>query len=171
MSTHEFSRPIDIRKLDGKLRRLEANEAERNALAARFGLVAVNSLVAKIELARDGDVVTVTGTLEADIVQSCAVSEDDLPVRIEDQLSIRFIPQQDYDPDEEVELDAEDCDEIEYEGHSFDLGEAIAQSLALSIDPYAVGPEAEATRKEAGITGDDAPSGPLAEALAKLKKD
>jgi hypothetical protein len=44
----------------------------------------------------------------------------------------------------------------------------MAQSLALAIDPYATGPEAERVRKEAGLLG-EAASGPFA-ALAALKK-
>ena len=42
-------------------------------------------------------------------------------------------------PDEEVELEADDCDEIEFDGTQFDLGEALAQSLALAIDPFLTG--------------------------------
>ena len=72
------------------------------------------------------------------------------------------------DEEIEIELEAEDLDEIEYAGEKFDLGEAIAQSLALAIDPYAEGPNAEEARKKAGIELDDAPRGPLAEALKGL---
>ena len=50
----------------------------------------------------------------------------------------------------------------------FDLGEAVAQDLALAIDPYAVGPGAERARKEAGLL-DEAAAGPFA-ALEALKK-
>ena len=66
----------------------------------------------------------------------------------------------------------EDLDEIEYEGDSFDLGEAIAQTLGLAIDPYREGPDADSARRESGIQSDESiqPSGPLAEALAALKK-
>ena len=73
----------------------------------------------------------------------------------------------------EIELDAEDLDEIEYAGDTFDLGEAVAQSLGLAFDPYAEGPNADAVRVEKGIASDEdqAPSGPLAEALKALKKD
>ena len=60
------------------------------------------------------------------------------------------------------------CDEIEYEGTQFDLGEQIAQTLSLAIDPYATGPNAERVRKQAGL-GDEAGSGPFA-ALAALRK-
>ena len=69
---------------------------------------------------------------------------------------------------EEVELDEGELDEIPFEGHLFDLGEAVAQSLALAIDPYAEGPNAERVRKEAGLL-DEAASGAFA-ALAALKK-
>ena len=49
----------------------------------------------------------------------------------------------------------------------------MAQTLALAIDPYREGPDADEARKKAGIVSDEdhAPSGPLAEALAGLKKD
>ena len=73
--------------------------------------------------------------------------------------------------DEEVELDADELDRIAYSGDAFDLGEAIAQTLGLAVDPYAEGPNAAAIRAEVGIKGDDQPSGPLAEALARLKKE
>ena len=71
-------------------------------------------------------------------------------------------------PDEELEIDAEACDEIEFEGTQFDLGEQIAQTLSLAIDPYATGPNAERARKESGLS-DEASNGPFA-ALAALRK-
>ena len=73
-------------------------------------------------------------------------------------------------PEEEITLDSPILDEIEYAGPTFDLGEAVAQSLALAIDPFAAGPEAEAARAQHGIS-DQGPKGALAEALAALKKD
>lgn len=52
-----------------------------------------------------------------------------------------------------------------------DLGEAVAQSLGLAIDPYAIGPDADTARKEVGIVQEGEQEGPLAAALAALKKD
>jgi hypothetical protein len=68
----------------------------------------------------------------------------------------------------EIELEESELDEIPYTGTSFDLGEAVAQSLALAIDPYAVGPDAERVRADSGLS-DQAAAGPFA-ALAALKK-
>lgn len=95
---------------------------------------------------------------------------------IDEPILLRFIEARGPEPSEdeeeiEIELSEEDCDEIEYSGDAFDLGEAIAQSLGLAIDPYAEGPNADAARKDAGISDDDEPSGPLAEALKGLKRD
>ncbi len=163
----EFSRPVECARMGDGTRHLVADENERAALATRFGLVSVGRLEADITLDAEGETVTATGTLRADFVQSCAVSGDDLPVSVAEPLTFRFVPAGTYRPDEEVELDAEDCDEIEYAGGTFDLGEAIAQSLALAIDPYATGPTAEQARQKAGLLGEEQ-AGPFA-ALAALK--
>ena len=164
----EFSRPVDERQLTAKPVAIEASEDERKALARRFALVAIKRLQATVTFERVREALAARGRLSAAIVQSCAVSGDDLPVSIDEPLVLRFVPVQ-VAEGEEVELDANDLDEIPFEGHTFDLGEAVAQSLALAIDPYAVGPQAERARKEAGLS-DEAASGPFA-ALRALKKD
>lgn len=169
MSKSEFSREFDVRQVEGKQVRIEATEAERAALAQRFGLVRIDSLEAKALLSRAGErVVEASGTLKARYEQACAVSAEDLPVSVEEPLFFRFVPEATaHEPDEEVEIDAEDCDEIEYSGTHFDLGEAVAQSLALSIDPFLTGPDADQARKAAGI-GAPEDQGPFA-ALKGLK--
>lgn len=170
MSDGELTRIIDIRHIGNDPVIVEADENERKALARRFGLVSVDALRATVVLQADAVAVTAKGRIAAKIVQSCAVSGADLPVTIEDALSFRFVaPRSEAKPDEEIEIDEDDCDEIEFTGQTFDLGEAVAQSLALAIDPYATGPDAEDARRKAGIVDENAPSGPFA-ALAGLKK-
>lgn len=165
-------RPVKLRQVDGGTMRIEATAAERAALAERFDVVAIERLVADVKLDRHGEEVAASGRLEAELVQNCGISGEDFPVRIDEPVSVRFVPEVAHSvPDEEIELSENDLDEIEYTGGAFDLGEAIAQSLGLAIDPYAEGPNADAVRKEAGIETDDAPSGPLAEALRPLRKD
>lgn len=147
MTTPEFSRMLDVRQVSGRAVTLTATPEERAALARRLGIVRIDRLEAEVSLDRAGEVVTAEGTLAADIVQACAVSAEDLPSQVREGFSFRFVPASEHrQPDEEVELDAEDCDEIEYSGSTVDVGEAVAQSLALAIDPFATGPEAEAAR-------------------------
>lgn len=170
----EFSRLVKVRPHPPETLTIEANDAERAALAQRFGIAAIDSLVAVARFAEDGPAIAVDGAIDAALVQECAVAGDRFPVEVAESFSVRMIPPVRYSttPDEEIELDEGDLDEIEFDGESFDLGEIVAQSLALAIDPYAEGPNAEAARKEAGITSDDAPQdGPLADLLRGLKKD
>jgi uncharacterized metal-binding protein YceD (DUF177 family) len=167
MSAPEFPRLIDRRHLTAQPVELVANQAEREALARRFGLVSIGRLHATLSLEADGDAVVATGALSAEIVQTCAVTGDDLPVKIDEPLHLRFVPGAAAE-EEEIELEESELDEIPYSGTAFDLGEAVAQSLALAIDPYATGPNAEQVRQEKGLSG-EAASGPFA-ALAALKK-
>ncbi|MBT2135061.1 DUF177 domain-containing protein [Croceibacterium sp. LX-88] len=167
MTAPEFSRPIDLRHFAEGAIELNATEGERKALARRFGLVSIGSLQATLNLQADGEAINANGRLQAAIVQSCAISGEDLPVTIDEPLTFRFVPETPID-EEELELDAGDLDEIAYSGQSIDLGEAVAQSLVLAIDPYATGPNADRARKEAGLL-DEASSGPFG-ALAALKK-
>ena len=169
MTGPELSRPIDRRHLTARPVRVEAKAEERDALAKRFGLVAIRRLEAEVELGADGDAVDARGRLLAGIVQSCAVSGENLPVTIDEPLTMRFVPERAIE-EEEVELQESELDEIPYAGEVFDLGEAVAQSLSLAIDPYAVGPAAEQARKEAGLS-DEAASGPFAALSALKKKD
>jgi uncharacterized metal-binding protein YceD (DUF177 family) len=167
VTTPEFSRPIDPRHLPAAAVALTANTDECVALAQRFGLVSISKLEAEVTLTPDGESVGAKGRLRAEIVQSCAVSGEDLPVSIDEPIALRFVPAAPV-TEEEVELEASELDEIPVDDHAFDLGEAVAQSLALAIDPYPVGPDAERVRKEAGLL-DEGAAGPFA-ALAALKK-
>jgi uncharacterized metal-binding protein YceD (DUF177 family) len=169
----ELSRMIKARPLPAAPVVIDATEAERTALAARFGLGAVESLRAEVALEAKPRAIRATGRLKAQIMQPCAISGEDFPVTIDEPVDLRFVEenQRPATEAEEVELEADDCDEIEFSGEMFDLGEAVAQTLGLAIDPYAEGPNADAARKAAGIVLDGEVLGPLADLLAGLKKD
>ena len=172
--TPEFSRPFDIRSITERPVTLEADAAERTALASRFDLVSIETLAATLELEEDGEAIAAQGTLKAAWVQACAVSGDDLPMTIEEPISLRFVPAatlEASEQDEEIELEEDELDEIGYHGTSFDLGEAVAQSLALAIDPYATGPEADEARRQHGLVEEGEADGPLADALRGLRGD
>lgn len=168
MSVPEFSYKADIRALPAEPVKLRANEGQRAALAERFALVEIRSLSATIELVADGGRIRATGQMIAKIVQSCAISGEDLRVSIKEPLKVIFVPERTID-EGELELEEADCDELSYSGKTFDLGEAVAQNLALAIDPYLTGPNAEEARAKAGLS-DGSDVGPFA-ALAALKKD
>lgn len=168
----ELTRVIKARLLPASAVLIEADERERAALAERFGVVSIEKLSAEIELDLCKKGVRAEGSMRAELTQACAVSGEDFPVTVAEPITLRFIeagsltltPSEDDEID--FDLTPEDCDEIEYAGDSFDLGEAVAQSLGLAIDPYAEGPSAAAARKEAGIVEEGQGDGPLAAGLA-----
>lgn len=168
MSGGEFECIVKLDRLPGDIS-IEADAAERLALARRFGLPAVHALQASVSLSQDGDSVEARGRLSARFEQHCAIADEPFTNTVNEPLAIRFVPAiAAGSEDEAIEFAGDDADEIEYDGTSFDLGEAVAQSFGLALDPYATGPEAERVRREAGIVDEDTPSGPFA-ALAALK--
>lgn len=169
----EMSRMVKAKALPAEPVRVFADKQERADLAQRFALVSVIELTASLSLSAQGSAIVATGPMRARWVQPCAVSGEDIAVNHSETLSLRFVPasNQPPTPDSEVELDAEECDEIDYDGDMFDLGEAVAQSLGLAIDPFATGPEADRVRREKGIQVEGEQAGPMAEMLAALKRD
>lgn len=170
----EFSRPVRIDTLGAGPRNvaIEANEAERAALAARFGLVAIDRLSAEAALAISGEAVSAVGRLEAQVVQSCVASGDPVPDSVSEAFRIEFRPLPIAGaPEEEVELDEGELDVVFYDGASLDLGEAVAESLVLALDPYPRSAAAEAALREAGVKSEEeakAEASPFA-ALKALK--
>ncbi len=171
MSESELSRVVKVKALADEPYVIEADKNQRAALAKRFDLSTLHSLKAELSLTPDKSDILADGSLIAEWAQPCAVSGEDFTTSVNEKLSFRFVPPHEEVPEEELELDAEDCDEIPFEGDSFDLGEAVAQSFGLLIDPYATGPDADRVRKEKGIRLEGEQNGPMAEMLAALKKD
>jgi uncharacterized metal-binding protein YceD (DUF177 family) len=170
----EFSRPIRLDTLGAEPRRfeIEADEAERAALAGRFGLASIGRLAAEAVLTRTGATITAAGSLAAEVVQSCVATAEPVPARVAERFRIDFQPQPaGASPDEEVELGERELDVVFYEGGAIDLGEAVAETLSLSLDPYPRSPAAEAALKQAGVASEEqarAESSPFA-GLAALK--
>ncbi|WP_420141116.1 YceD family protein [Sphingomonas sp.] len=168
MTASEFSRPFRLDTIGDAPRTVavEAEESERGALAARFGLIALDRLDATAALARDGDVVTATGRIRAEAVQACVASGEPVPAHIDEAFALRFTPPA-TPAEEEIELDEEELDVLTYEGGAVDLGEAVAQTLALALDPFPRAPGADAALREAGVVSEEE-TGPFA-ALKALR--
>jgi uncharacterized metal-binding protein YceD (DUF177 family) len=171
MSGGEFERIVKLDRLPEKLT-IEADEGERKALAKRFGLPSIQSLRATVSFAQDGDTIDAKGRLEAAFEQLCAIADEPFANTITEPLAIRFVPALPTSAeDEEQEFSPDEPDEVEYDGAAFDLGEAVAESFGLALDPYATGPDADAARKVAGIMDENTPSGPFAALAALMPKD
>ena len=153
---------------DGERLDLVADEAERRAAAQRLGLGGLDRFEAHVTLSRTGPIVRAEGRIVAALEQSCVVTNEPVPAHVDEAFALLFMPEPQAGPDEEVELGEEDCDVVFYDGGTIDLGSALADTLALSIDPYPRSASAEAALREAGVLTEEQ-AGPFA-ALAALKK-
>jgi uncharacterized metal-binding protein YceD (DUF177 family) len=152
---------------DGERIDLAADEMERAAIAKRLGLPSIGRLDAHATLTRTGDVVRASGRLGASLAQYCSVTSEPVPAHVDEAFELAFVPEPQAGEAEEIELGASDCDVIFHDGAIIDLGTAIADTLALSLDPYPRSAGADAALKEAGVLTEEQAS-PFA-ALAALK--
>ncbi|MGL5839667.1 MAG: YceD family protein [Sphingorhabdus sp.] len=166
----EFSRAVPLSEIGStaKPRHLIADEAERGALARRFGLLALDRLEADVTLQAEGGGYLAQGQLQGDAVQPCVASGEPVAAHIDEAFAVRFVAEAAYDAEAEVELDADDCDTLFHDGRTIDLGEAVAQSFALALDPFPRSISADAVLKAAGVK-DESEAGPFG-ALAALKE-
>ena len=168
MSEFAHRLPLD-RIRDGDRIDLIADDAERAVIAERLGLLSLDRFEAHAVLARDGEKVRATGRLRASLEQACVATGESVPAHVDECFDLHFVPE----PaaaraDDEVELGEADLDTIFHDGAAIDLGGAISDTLALSIDPYPRSAAADAALKEAGVLSEEE-AGPFA-ALAALKE-
>ncbi len=150
-------------------RSIEATPAERTALAERFGLLSLDGLSATLHLHRQDAEFHLRGHFSATVTQACVASGDRVPARLQEELDIRFVAETPHAPNSEIELTADDCDTLFHDGRVIDLGEAVAQSLALALNPFPRSAKAATMLQEAGVKAEgEEEVGPFA-ALAALK--
>ena len=169
----EFSRPMAADQIGPQEleREIVANPAERARLAERFDLLALDRLTAILGLKRGrGGLIQVHGRFEAEVVQACVVTLEPVRSRLSESFTVAFgtgatsaaaeavIGLEDEDPPEEL-----------IEGR-IDLGEVVAQQLAVALDPYphAAGAGDKAGTSTAGEVDAEKKASPFA-ALRQLR--
>lgn len=124
---------------------VEAKPEELEPLARRLLIPAVHRMHCAFRLRRvDADVIEAEGLLEAEVVQTCAVSSEPIVQDVSDVFELQFVPA----GSEAAEDDLEAPDQIPYSGHALDLGEAAVEQLALALEPYPRKPETDEAMPE-----------------------
>ena len=157
--TPEFSRRVAIDHIGsgGHKIGIAADEAECANLAKRFGWTRIERLAANANLLARAGGVDAMGTLTATIERACVASGDPVHENVEEAFAIHFLrersePAPESGPESgEMELNEDDLDIVEFDGAAVDVGEAVAQTLALSVTPFPRSPAAEAKLRAAGV--------------------
>ncbi len=135
----EFSREIAVDAIGtgGQDMQVVADVDERRKLAARFGWITIEALAADVHLSLRAGGVEASGRLTARVEQPCVSTGEPVAEIVDTDFSVRFVETALLGSgQDEVELGDDDLDVIEYEGRSIDVGEAVAQTLALNVEPY-----------------------------------
>jgi uncharacterized metal-binding protein YceD (DUF177 family) len=133
----EFSRPLDVTRvpLQGSTERISAEPAECAALAARFGLPAIHSLAAELKVSRwRGEGLKIEGRFSADLDQICVVSLEAFRSMLSDAFESYFLPAGRKGGKDEAAIEEGDAEP--FENGVIDMGEAVAEAMALALDPY-----------------------------------
>jgi Large ribosomal RNA subunit accumulation protein YceD len=148
----DFSRIVEVDQVpDAGLQiAIQADAAERAAIAERAGLVAVESLKADLEIAKEGEAkFGVIGALRARIVQTCVVTLEPFESEINPEVAADFAaevkksaPRRGRSQDTEAVDDLSqsfaaqlDAPDPIVDGR-MNVGALIEEFLILSLDPY-----------------------------------
>jgi len=153
----EFSRPIDVTRIGSveTVQEIRATPAECSALARRFGLLGIARLEARLRLRRAhaGTQLHLAGHLTADVTQACVVSLEPVENHVEGDFTVVY---GDLAEDADVSVDVDDESAVEpFPTGPLDVGETVAQELALALDPY---PHAPGAVLESGAAPESAGS-------------
>jgi len=165
----DFAHRLSLDQIrDGDRLDIIADDEERRTVADRLALLNLDRFEAHAVLSCDGQKVRAIGRLKAALDQSCVATGEPVPAHIDEPFEFLFVPEPNVrGAEDEIELGQSDLDTIFHDGSAIDLGSAIADTLALSLDPYPRSAGADAALKEAGVLSEEEAS-PFA-ALAALK--
>ena len=121
-------------------RRVHADAAALQRIAAELGLDGLDRLEAEAEVSPWLDGARVRGRLRALVRQTCGVTLDPLESQIDQDFEVSLLPVGSPNApaapeDSVIDPDAEDPPEL-IEGDEIDLGALVVEQLALEIDPF-----------------------------------
>jgi hypothetical protein len=138
----EIERVVDLDRLGtgGTALDIVATDAERAALAKRFGFVGLPALSARVTVDhRPGGQIVVEGRLRGRIVQACVLTLDPVTQDLDDAFRIVFKKDlaDERDPESgEAVLSAQVDAPEPLTGNLLDVGEIVAEQLSLAAEPY-----------------------------------
>jgi uncharacterized metal-binding protein YceD (DUF177 family) len=139
-----------------------ASDHECQALASRFKFLDVKSLSAELSISKSArDCWDVTGQLRGHVVQACGVTGVPLCETVDFLIEERYV--RSFGNLDEVEVSADEAEPLE--NGAINIGEMLAQSLAVAVAPWPRALEA----RETFTSGEKLPDHPFA-GLAALKR-
>ncbi len=189
-----LSRPLVAASVPttGKAMVVDANAAEREALAGFLGVLSVESAKASLDFRREGERIRVQGRVLAEVTQQCVLTLEPVTALIDEAVHLVFAPPEEaqaaaraaglpdehdlVDDDGDLDLHGVDPAAVNLDllddpdalpdpivNGTIDAGAVMVETIAVALDPYPHAPGATF-----GERIEDGPVSPFA-ALSKLK--
>ena len=125
---------------EGRTYKIEAGEEEMAALVQRFDILGMSKLIAEVTVAADPQTkgFKIEGAIEADLVQRCIVTLGEVPEQVRESFELLLVSPEQADAFDEEELyaDPNAPDYDAFEGPELPLGEIVAQTVSVLMEPY-----------------------------------
>ncbi|NWE54111.1 DUF177 domain-containing protein [Brevundimonas sp. P7753] len=134
-----YSEPLRLHHIGaGVQRRLKPDAEAIKRIVRALDLQALDMFEVDINLVPTVSGWRLDGRVMADAVQTCGLTLEPLPVRIDRKFSVQMVEATEHEADENAEIDLELDDDSadQIEGGSLDLGQYAVEQLALSLDPF-----------------------------------
>lgn len=157
----EFSRCYRLDEIGhlSEATHISATAEECAALAKRFGYISIARLEAEFTISGDKNALITNGHLRANLTQPCIASAEPVEESIDTPFLLRFIREGDdtahVGSAEEMEIDAQEIDTITLIDDRIDMGEAVAETLALSVNPYPRSANADSFLRKMGVLSEE----------------
>lgn len=146
-----LTRPVAVDSIKAAGQYMDVTlDTEEAAILAKFlGLASIERLKARYKVSRNGDHAAIRGTIEAELHQICVVSLEPFPVKLREDVAMKFAPAMEVEKmearllaqaeDDTVDLgsiiDVDNFPEPILDGR-IDLGAATTEFLSLALPPY-----------------------------------
>ena len=138
-----YSEPVRLHQIgSGVNRTLTPDAAARARIARALDLAALDAVEADVNLVPTASGWTLSGRVRADLAQTCGITLEPLPLKIDEAFSVQLALPVD-EESEEIIITLEDESPDVVEDGQIDLGQYVVEQLALHLDPFPRKPGAE----------------------------
>jgi len=138
-----YSEPVRLHQIgSGVKRTLTPDAAARARIARALDLASLDAVEAEVNLVPTASGWTLSGRVRADLAQTCGITLEPLPLRIDEAFSVQLALPVD-EESEEIIITLEDESPDVVEDGQIDLGQYVVEQLALHLDPFPRKPGAE----------------------------
>ena len=149
MTTPIFSESIRLNEIGAGLnRKLTPDASVRARIAKALDLASLDAFEAELLVAPAREGWRLSGRVIADAVQTCGLTLEPLPVKIDERFSVDLVEAAPVIEGEEIEVSIEDDVPDVIEDGRIDLGQYAVEQLALTLDPFPRKPGAEFVQPE-----------------------